>query len=269
MGSLEEDHKNKNVKNNRAIFVWLIFSICLTCLNARAKQIAIVIDDIGYHQRDLELLTLPGQLSYSILPYTPYSQIFASLASQTNKELLLHIPMQALNGKALGPGALTLDMTKKQLQQTLGTALASLPQVKGVNNHMGSALTQQSEAMKWTMEVLKKRQLYFLDSKTTSLSQAQNAANFLGVANISRHVFLDNLTSKEQLQLRLDELKQKAIDNNFAIAIAHPYPETIAFLRNVLPELIQQGYELVPVSQLVEHKYIQLAQAESKVASAR
>ena len=254
---------------NASITTWLLLVTCFVSFDVKAKQIAIVIDDIGYHQRDLELLTLPGQLSYSILPHTPYSQAFASLASQSNKELLLHVPMQALNGKKLGPGALTLSMSKEQLQQTLGTALASLPQVKGVNNHMGSALTQQSQAMKWTMEVLKKRHLYFLDSRTTDLSQAQNAANFLGVANISRQVFLDNIITPEQLQLRFDELKQQATDHNFAIAIAHPYPDTIDFLREALPQLIDQGFELVPVSQLVEHKYIQLAQAEGKGVSAR
>ncbi|KDC49657.1 hypothetical protein TW82_08555 [Pseudoalteromonas fuliginea] len=254
---------------NASITTWLLLVTCFVSFDVKAKQIAIVIDDIGYHQRDLEFLTLPGQLSYSILPHTPYSQAFASLASQSNKELLLHVPMQALNGKKLGPGALTLSMSKEQLQQTLGTALASLPQVKGVNNHMGSALTQHSQAMKWTMEVLKKRHLYFLDSRTTDLSQAQNAANFLGVANISRQVFLDNIITPEQLQLRFDELKQQATDHNFAIAIAHPYPETIDFLREALPQLIDQGFELVPVSQLVERKYIQLAQAEGKGVSAR
>lgn len=251
------------------IIKWLLLAVCISSSSVGAKQIAIVIDDIGYHQRDLEFLTLPGQLSYSILPHTPYSQIFATLASQANKELLLHVPMQALNGKALGPGGLTVNMDKEQLQQTLGTALASLPQVKGVNNHMGSALTQQSQAMKWTMEVLKKRKLFFLDSRTTDLSQAQNAANFVGVNNIGRHVFLDNITTHNQLQQRLDELKYKATKHQFAIAIAHPYPETIDFLRKALPELIKQGYELVPVSQLVERKYIQLAQAQGKAINAR
>lgn len=248
---------------NLMVLAGLFLALFATTSAVKAKQIAIVIDDIGYHQRDLEFLSLPGQLSYSILPHTPYSQIFATLASQSNKELLLHVPMQALNGKKLGPGALTLNMDKAQLQQTLGNALASLPQVKGVNNHMGSALTQQSQAMKWTMEVLKKRQLYFLDSRTTELSQAQNAANFLGVENISRHVFLDNITTTEQLQLRLEELKSKATKYQFAIAIAHPYPETIDFLRQALPQLSEQGFELVPVSQLVERKYVQIAQQQA------
>ncbi len=250
--------------------IWLLIAICSLPALVQAKQIAIVIDDIGNHQRDLETLNLPGQISYSILPHTPFSQIFAKLASRSNKELLLHVPMQALdNSKALGPGALTSDMNKEQLQHTLYSALASLPEVKGVNNHMGSALTQKSQPMKWTMEVLKQRGLYFLDSRTTNLSQAQNVANLYGVENVGRHVFLDNIINEQQLQFRFDELKHKAQRYNFAIAIAHPYPETIEFLSRKLPELEQQGFELVPLSQLVERKYIQLAQAESKGLSAR
>ncbi|MEM5552747.1 divergent polysaccharide deacetylase family protein [Pseudoalteromonas neustonica] len=249
---------------------WLLLVICTLPSLALGKQIAIVIDDIGNHQRDLNTLNLPGKISYSILPHTPYSQIFARLASKANKELLLHIPMQALDtSKALGPGALTSDMSKEQLQYTLGNALASLPQVKGVNNHMGSALTQESLPMKWTMEMLKKRNLYFLDSRTTGLSQAQNVANLYGVENVGRHVFLDNILNEQQLQFRFNELKYKADRYNFAIAIAHPHPETIEFLQRMLPELEQQGFELVPLSQLVERKYIQLAQAENKGVSAR
>ena len=241
----------------------LLLAVCCLPLFCQAKQIAIVIDDIGNHQRDLEILNLPGQVTFSILPHTPYSQIFAERASKTHKELLLHVPMQALDKtKALGPGALTDTMTKSELQTTLGHALASLPQVKGVNNHMGSELTQRTEPMKWTMEVLKKRGLYFLDSRTTSQSEAQNVANLYGVANVSRHVFLDNNVTHSQLQHQLEELKSKAEHFNYAIAIAHPYPETVAFLQQALPELQQQGFELVPLSQLVETKYIQLAKAE-------
>ncbi len=240
--------------------LWLI------AFPSAAKQIAIVIDDVGNHERDLQLLDLPGQLSFSILPHTPYSQQFAFMASRANKELLLHIPMQSLQEKALGPGALTLDMNKWQLQSTLGHALATLPQVKGVNNHMGSALTQYVQPMKWTMEVLKKRGLFFLDSRTTEHTQAQTVANLYGVENIGRHIFLDNDPTYDALVQQLQALKSKADSEQFAIAIAHPYPQTVAFLKVALPELVAQGYELVPVSQLVESKYIQLAERQQHQA---
>ena len=67
--------------------------------------------------------------------------------------------MQAISGKELGPGAITQDMNKAELQYTLEKALDDLPQVKGINNHMGSYLTQKIKPMSWTMEILKERNL--------------------------------------------------------------------------------------------------------------
>ncbi|MCO7201745.1 MULTISPECIES: divergent polysaccharide deacetylase family protein [unclassified Pseudoalteromonas] len=226
-----------------------------------AKQFAIVIDDIGNHQRDLELLSLPGGITFSILPHTPFSQQFAFAASRQQRELLLHVPMQAQDTeKALGPGALTIDMEKWQLQMTLGNALSTLPQVKGVNNHMGSALTEQIEPMKWTMEILKKRGLYFLDSRTTSHSQAQYAANLYGVKNVARQVFLDNDVSTEALNKQWQHMLKLLDNHEHVIIIAHPYKETAAFLAAKLAELESIDAKLVPVSQLVEQKYVRLAE---------
>lgn len=227
----------------------LLFSLCV-----QAKHIAIVIDDIGYHKNDLTALHLPAGVSFSILPHTPYGAQFAKLAQQQNKELLLHAPMESLNGNPLGPGALTANMSKQQFQHTLRTALASLPPVKGVNNHMGSLLTQQATPMNWTMEVLKKQNLYFLDSKTTPKSQAQHIAQQFGVDNLARHVFLDNIPSQKQLNFRLAQLKRIAEKHQFAVGIAHPYPETLTFLAHALPALKKQGYTLLPLSELLKAK---------------
>jgi polysaccharide deacetylase 2 family uncharacterized protein YibQ len=167
--------------------------------------------------------------------------------------------MQAIEDKVLGPGALTLEMDKQTLQMTLGHALASLPQVSGVNNHMGSALTQYSDPMKWTMEVLRKRDLYFLDSRTTNESQAQTVADLYGVANIARQVFLDNEKQDAYFAQQLAEAKSISLRNGQSVLIAHPYPETVAFLHEQIPLLLAQGYELVSLSQLVHTRYVQLA----------
>lgn len=236
-------------------------------LPVQAKQVAIVIDDIGYHQNDLQALQLPGQLTYAVLPHTPYAERFATQALEKRLEILLHAPMQALGDQALGPGALTDDMSKAQFQQALRESIASLKGVKGVNNHMGSKLTALKVPMAWTMEVLKEKGLYFLDSKTTNQSQAQSMASVYGVKNIARHVFLDNITSEEQLRFRFEELKRLARDYEYAVAIAHPYPETFAFLQQALPELEEAGLELVPLSTLVQKRTVQLAQAKRTQAS--
>ncbi|WP_105253930.1 divergent polysaccharide deacetylase family protein [Pseudoalteromonas sp. T1lg75] len=250
---------------------WIAVVVLLVCplvsQTVQAKQVAIVIDDIGYQRNDIAALNLPGQLTFAILPFTPYATRFATLANEQNREILLHAPMQSLNDLALGPGALTMNLPKEDFQSRLREALNSLPNIKGVNNHMGSLLTQQNMPMNWTMEVLKEQDLYFLDSKTTPHSKAQSIATLYGVENIARHVFLDNITSEKQLRFRFDQLKHIAKRHDYAVAIAHPYPETFAFLQSALNELKAEGIELVPLSQLVQQRTLRLAQAKTAKTS--
>lgn len=239
----------------------ILLSFSVISLTTTAAEIAIVIDDIGYHRNDLQALALPGNISFAILPHTPFADEFSLKATAQQKELLLHMPMQAISGKALGPGALTNDMSKTEIQDTIRKALDSYPQVIGLNNHMGSLLTQKIVPMSWTMEVLRERNLFFLDSKTTKDSNAQNMANLFGVNNIERHVFLDNELAQERMQYRFSQLIQIAKVKGSAVAIAHPYPETLTFLAKTLPQLDGHGVTLVPVSKLVETKYLQIAKA--------
>ncbi|WP_372766505.1 divergent polysaccharide deacetylase family protein [Pseudoalteromonas sp.] len=241
-------------------FIYLILLILNTySVQCFAARVAILIDDIGNHANDLTTLDISGQLSYAILPYTPYADSFSQRAASLSRDVILHVPMEAVSGKALGPGALTSDMDKSALQKQLITALDDYPKVIGVNNHMGSFLTQKVVPMAWTMEVLRDRSLFFIDSKTSKDSQAQNMAKLFGVANASRHVFLDNIPNETQMMFRLKQLIHIAKKSGRGIAIAHPYPETIKFLPNAINALKEEGIELVPVSELLTHQPIRLA----------
>ena len=227
-----------------------LFSLTLQA-STETPRIAIIIDDIGYQKADLKLIDLPFALTFAVLPHTPYGQRAARYAFQQQKDVMLHMPMQASNGKAPGPGALTADMSKQQVQRTLQAALADIPYAIGINNHMGSFYTEQSDAMAWTMEYLSKRHLFFVDSLTTSRSQASKYAKQYSVTNLSRQVFLDNEQNEAAIARQFDTLLRIARKRQTAIAIAHPYPETYKFLRKQLPKLQQQGVTLVGIAQLL------------------
>ena len=64
-------------------------------------------------------------------------------------------------------GALTRAQPKDGFLRAVQQSLDRVPHATGVNNHMGSALTQEPLAMRWLMEVIKNRQMYFIDSRTT------------------------------------------------------------------------------------------------------
>jgi polysaccharide deacetylase 2 family uncharacterized protein YibQ len=142
-------------------------------------------------------------------------------------------------------------MTRAQFIQTLQRNIASVPHVVGVNNHMGSLLTRDPTAMRWLMSELRADGLFFIDSRTTDATVAERVASENLLATSRRHVFLDNTPRESEIKRQLAQLLRKARSQGRAIGIAHPYPETLAVLREELPKLKQQGIELVSVSELI------------------
>ncbi len=219
-------------------------------VSAKSSRVAIVIDDIGYRYTDKQALTLPGAITYSILPHTPYGKKLAVKAHANNQDILLHIPMESESGKRLGPGALTSKMNKQAIHASLESSLTEIPFAVGINNHMGSHLTKLQEPMTWTMNFLKSHQLFFLDSKTSPKSKANAIAKRLGVPVRNRHIFLDNELTDKYITQQFNQLIAQAKKNKIAIAIAHPHPKTIAALQRLIPTLRENNIDLVPLSSL-------------------
>lgn len=215
-------------------------------------RLVIILDDIGNNaESGRRALALPGAVTYAVLPYTPHGRMLAEMAHESNREVMLHAPMSNLGGMALGQGGLTLALSEDEFVSTLRGAIADVPHIVGVNNHTGSELTAAHEQMQWVMKELKAQSLYFVDSLTTGLSVAEKTAVEHQVPALRRHVFLDNETDMEAIHLQFQRALTIARDQGFAVAIGHPYPETLAYLEQAIPALPTLGVELVPVSNLM------------------
>lgn len=216
--------------------------------------IAIIIDDMGNQRsQGMAALELQGAITFAFLPYTPYAEELAEKAHRLGKEVMLHLPMDAYEGNSLGPGALTLHMTEVRFKQTLTEDLMAIPHVSGVNNHMGSLLTRHPGAMRWMMETLQEwPDLYFLDSRTTHYTVAQQMAVEHQVPNTRRDVFLDNLPSPESIEKQFALLLDLARQQGYAVAIGHPYPQTVQVLRRLLENLNRENVQLISASAMVD-----------------
>ncbi len=213
-------------------------------------KIAIIIDDIGHQwQSGQRTANLHGPVTLAILPFSPYAKQLATLAHQYNKEVMLHAPMEPKHHHAWS-GGLTHQMTEVQVQQSLTQMLADVPYVKGVNNHMGSALTSNLQAMHWVMQTLANNNLYFIDSRTTAQSKALEAARASHIPAAKRDIFLDNLREVEAIERQFSLLIKRAHSTGSAIGIGHPYPETLSVLEQQLQNLGAFQVELVPASML-------------------
>lgn len=238
------------------VFAGLLLAFCTTVAQAEATtlpRLAIVIDDLGNNQKqDQRALNLPGQITASILPLCRYSATEAKAAKTKGWLVIAHLPMQSAEGNALGAGGLTAQMDKTEIQQQLSQDLDSLPGVNGASNHMGSQLTADRQAMRWVMEGLKTRpSMFFLDSRTSINTVAAVSARLAGIPTLERDVFFDHDRSPLNIEKQFDRMLQIARKNGSAIAIGHPYPETMAVLEKRIPQLAGQGYQLVRLTTLL------------------
>ncbi|UTA48463.1 divergent polysaccharide deacetylase family protein [Simiduia sp. 21SJ11W-1] len=216
-------------------------------------KLAIIIDDIGYQRATADaLIALPYPISFAVLPVAPHSQALAKNAWLRGRDVLLHIPMATVNHAKLDPGGLPADLPATHIQRRLHAHFDAFPQAQGMNNHMGSLLTSQPLAMQAVMLALAERGKYFVDSKTSSQSVAFSLARQQGITTAERDVFLDNDQSPAAIRQQLHQAIALAQAQGYALAIGHPYPNTLAVLEAELAKLDKQ-VELVPLYSFLRH----------------
>ena len=221
-------------------------------VHPKMPRIAILIDDLGYNRHGMDSsLLLPTEVALAILPSTPFAMQTATSAQKQKRITLLHAPMENQRELKLGPGGLYAKMTEEELKATLSKDLDGLPGIQGVNNHMGSLLTTKADSMAWVMETLKSRSLFFIDSLTSPKSVAKKTAQEYGLATVSRDVFLDNIRTEAAIDKQFTRLLKLARKHGSALAIGHPYPETMSYLKKRLSNLEHDGVLLVPLSSLL------------------
>lgn len=215
-------------------------------------EIAIIIDDVGYNRRGMEAsLALPNEVALAILPHTPFAGKTVKAAEGSGRILMLHAPMENERALKLGPGGLYAAMDEDTFKKVLVDDLRSIPGVKGVNNHMGSLLTKNKVAMAWVMEILKQQGLFFIDSLTSPDSVAMQTAEQYQLSTSRRDVFLDHVQNEQAIDRQFQRLLDIARKTGRALAIGHPYPETMSYLRTRLKKLEQDGVKLVPITRML------------------
>lgn len=216
-------------------------------------HVALVIDDLGERLEDLDpLVALGVPVTYAVLPFEEHTKDVVAELRKRRAEILLHLPMEPRNGEDPGPGALRVDMDAEQLREGTEAALRAVPGVVGVNNHMGSRLSEDEQALVPVLQVLAERGLFFLDSRTSAASLGYRTARSLGLPAAERHVFLDRDPSPEAIREQFRRLLDLSRTRGSAVAIGHPLPETLQVLTEEVPKAKEEGFVFVPVSDLLD-----------------
>ena len=230
-----------------------------------APMIAIMIDDLGLNRRRVEQASaLPAPLTMAFIPYGDDVAGLARIAAASGHELFLHLPMEPIDSRHNpGPHALLDELSQAEMTRRLMWNLERFEGYVGVNNHMGSLLTQNRQAMALLMGELERRDLMFVDSVTSASSVALSTARSNGIPAARRDVFLDNVLERAAIDAQLAKLEEVALRQGFAIGIGHPHDVTVAALADWLVGLEDRGFVLVPVSRIVDHNELLLAGASN------
>jgi polysaccharide deacetylase 2 family uncharacterized protein YibQ len=218
-------------------------------------KVAIVIDDLGGENHiSQELLRWNLPLTFSILPFTPYSKTLASAAHQKGKEVILHLPMEPHGYPEIRPGegVLLVEMDEEKLLRQLSKDIEGVPYIKGVSNHMGSRLMEDPEKVKIILSELKRRGLFFLDSRTTPQTVGLQTAESIGLKAMERTLFLDHSSDEDDVKQKLERLIEISLSTGKAIGIGHPHSSTIQSLKEMIPKMKKKGIDIVPLSSVME-----------------
>lgn len=219
----------------------------------KAGVLVFVLDDAGHNFYQLEkFLNLPFKCTFAVLPGLPHSKAIAKKIRDTGHEVILHQPMQALDlNQDPGPKAVTGEMSPAEVQKLVAENLAELAPVKGINNHEGSLVTSREDLMKAVLELVKEKNLIFLDSRTNAKTVVPKVAKELGVIFFERNIFLDNSKKPVDMQKQLEEGMKYARENGQAILIGHVFTVELAeLLKKMHKEILTQGFEIKTLSEL-------------------
>ncbi len=212
-------------------------------------SVAFVIDDVAYDLDTMNRYAALGvPLTFAILPRDRHSKSLAEKAHQLHFPVILHLPMEPIDLAHNDPGgaALYLKMTAEQLHTQFEKDVSSVPEIVGINNHMGSAFTEDESKMDLVMRWVKQRNLFFLDSHTSVHSIVPRAAKRAGVPCLVNETFLDNSDDVTEIEHQLDQVLKLALSRKRTIAIGHYRRKHLAeALALKIPEFKAHGVTIV------------------------
>ncbi len=216
-------------------------------------KIAIILDDWGYNRNNVAILQkIHAPVTLAILPNLPHSRDIAELGVRLGNEVILHLPSEPYEKVPLEKKTILTSMGPVKIRQIVRDDLDSIQFARGVSNHMGSKVTENTATMESIFAELKQRKLYFLDSYVTAHSVGYAVAHSAGVPFLKRDILFDNEEDAAYILNQLNKLKNKARMYGHAVGIGHDRHLTLQVLEKAIPQMQKEGFEFVPASDLAQ-----------------
>lgn len=192
-------------------------------------DVYLILDDAGStsgdDKRTQQLVDAGFPANIAVLPHTKNSDRILQLGEEGEVDILSHVPMEPIkeeDKKHMGKGGIYNNTSPREVSQILEENISSLEtHVFGLNNHMGSLVTQNTALMKAVADYALEKDLTVIDSNTIPSSVMYDIMKNKGVRTGKRTAqFLDNTHSFFYTMEQLKKMGQKARQGSL-IAIGH------------------------------------------------
>jgi polysaccharide deacetylase 2 family uncharacterized protein YibQ len=202
-------------------------------------KVALIFDDMGNSVQDLRgIYSLEIPLTISVIPNLKFSRNIAHVGARSGFSVLIDLPLEPLEkGANSNPKFISSDLGGWEIDSLLRRYLNFIRIAIGVNTHMGSRATQDRRLMEIISRELKRRNMVFIDSRTSSESVAYEVARQEGLICGYSDGLLDFTGSDDEVNQQLEDLISKAKDKGKIIAIVHSTTKAIDLFKSRLPEL--------------------------------
>ena len=218
-------------------------------------RIAIIVDDFGHQDPTLvsRFCALKQPVTLSVFPWHENAIRIAEQAAAAGHGVMVHLPMEPIDYPNRDPGADAIfeGDSEERIRSQTRKALAAVPHARGMNNHMGSRVTESREAIGEVLREVRSLGFFYVDSMTSPRSVAYQVAQEMGVPSRRNAAFLDLKEDEGSVGAALRALAVRARLEGTVVAIGHAKETTLAVLERELPELAREGFEFVRVEEAV------------------
>ena len=218
-------------------------------------RIAIVISGLGISARQTAdaLEALPAEITLAFAPYASDVQRWVGEARKGGHEVLVQVPMEAIEmpGSDPGPHTLRVDQDQEYNTQRLEWALSRFTGYTGVTNMQGSRFLSDDESLAPMLIYVAKHGLLFFDDGESRHSMSAEVAGRVGVPFAQSAAMIDSIPSAVEIDNKLAQLESTARANGSAAGSAYVSPVTVQRVALWAGGLKARGFALVPASAIV------------------
>ena len=224
--------------------------------HSKIKKIALILDDAGNNLGLAEdVLKLPFNVTLSVIPFTPFDRETADMVRKYKKELFLHLPMEPKSYPNTDPGkgAILLNTPESLVEIIVKKDAERIGKIDGSNNHMGSALTENTVKMQQVFRYLKGYTDTFVDSHTSKNSVAYDVCREYMKYCGRNMIFIDNVNDYNYIKSKINEGVEMLKNEDSLIMIGHLRPITVEVVKKYIPELLNEKVQFTKVKEVLSN----------------